>query len=73
MQGSGATQRSFEIISETHMDSDARARRESTAKYTEREGEILTDSITAADLPLQLATAQVEVVGNAAKQFDAQF
>ena len=62
----------MEIVREPHLDSDPRARCEATAKYAEREGEVLTESITASDLTLQLAAAQVEIASHAAKQLDPQ-
>jgi hypothetical protein len=57
----------LEVVGESNLETDAGTGGEATGEHPEREFEFVTNSITAADLSLQLAPAQIEVVSDAAK------
>ena len=63
---------SLEVISESHLDSNMRARWIPSSKHSESEFQVFFKKIPTSDLSLQLATAQLEVSGHRAKQFGAE-
>jgi hypothetical protein len=66
-----STRRSRKVVSESEMNSHARACGKFAAKYSKSEREVLSDGVTPADLGFELAPTQVEVIRYATKHLGA--